>query len=47
MKGHPQSQKNPDLRRQVQMPGPSIEVLEQSLHNLIRNNFSRKNDGGH
>jgi Transposase DDE domain len=36
MKGRPQSQKNPDLRRQVQMPGPSIEVLEQSLHNLIQ-----------
>jgi hypothetical protein len=35
MKGRPQSQKNPDLRRQVQMPGPAIEVLEQSLHDLI------------
>jgi Transposase DDE domain len=35
MKDRPLSQKNPDLRRQVQMPGPEIEVVEQSLHDLI------------
>jgi hypothetical protein len=27
--------KNPDLRRQVQMPGPEIEVVENSLRELI------------
>jgi Transposase DDE domain len=27
---------NPDLRRQVQMPGPEIEVIETSLYDLIR-----------
>jgi Transposase DDE domain len=26
---------NPDLRRQVQMPGPEIEVIEKSLYDLI------------
>jgi hypothetical protein len=36
MKGRPLKQKNPDLRRQVQMPCPEIEVLEKSLHDLIR-----------
>jgi hypothetical protein len=35
MKGHSVKQKNPDLRRQVQMPGPEIEVVEKSLHDLI------------
>jgi Transposase DDE domain len=35
MKGRPLKQKNPDLRRQVQMPCPEIEVLEKSLHDLI------------
>jgi Transposase DDE domain len=35
MKGHSVNQKNPDLRRQVQMPGPSIEIVEQSLQDLI------------
>jgi hypothetical protein len=28
-------QTNPDLRRQVQMPGPEIEVVEKSLYDLI------------
>jgi Transposase DDE domain len=36
MKGRPLKQRNPDLRRQVQMPGPEIEVLEKSLHELIQ-----------
>jgi hypothetical protein len=27
--------KNPDLRRQVQIPGPEIEVVENSLRELI------------
>jgi Transposase DDE domain len=35
MKGRPLKQRNPDLRRQVQMPGPEIEVIEKSLHDLI------------
>jgi Transposase DDE domain len=35
MKGRPLKQRNPDLRRQVQMPGPEIEVMEKSLHDLI------------
>jgi hypothetical protein len=35
MKGRPLKQRNPDLRRQVQMPCPEIEVLEKSLQDLI------------
>jgi hypothetical protein len=35
MKGRLLKQKNPDLRRQAQMPCPEIEVLEKSLHDLI------------
>lgn len=35
MKSRHLKQRNPDLRRQVQMPGPEIEVLEKSLHDLI------------
>jgi hypothetical protein len=27
--------KNPDLRRQVQMPGPEIEVIENSLLEIL------------
>jgi hypothetical protein len=27
---------NPDLRRQVQMPGPEIAILEENLHQLLR-----------
>jgi hypothetical protein len=29
MKGRPLKQRNPDLRRQVQMPCPEIEVVEK------------------
>jgi hypothetical protein len=35
MKGGPLKQRNPDLRRQVQMPCPEIELVEKSLHDLI------------
>lgn len=35
MKGRPLKPRNPDLRRQVQMPCPEIEVVEKSLHDLI------------
>jgi Transposase DDE domain len=35
MKARPLKHKNPDLRRQVQMPGPEIAVLENSLQDFI------------
>lgn len=36
MSRRPFKRGNPDLRRQVQMPGPEIEILETNLRNLLK-----------